>query len=111
MIVSISASRIMLGMPAAFARAGVTMGAAPIAIAASREMNFLRISAIVAFVQTAKSFVSRPQLFLLSLCLAGLAGCGDPAPTVSDFGSGTVKGFGGAVAADEPRAALVARDV
>jgi gamma-glutamyltranspeptidase/glutathione hydrolase len=87
------------------------MGAAPIAIAASREMNFLRISAIVAFVQTAKSFVSRPQLFLLSLCLAGLAGCGDPAPTVSDFGSGTVKGFGGAVAADEPRAVLVARDV
>jgi gamma-glutamyltranspeptidase/glutathione hydrolase len=74
-------------------------------------MSFLPISAFVEFAKTAKSFVSRPQHILFPLCLAGLAGCGDPAPTVSDFGAGTVAGFGGAVAIDEPRATLVARDV
>jgi gamma-glutamyltranspeptidase/glutathione hydrolase len=74
-------------------------------------MNFLPISAFVEYAKTAKSFVCRPQLFLFPLCLTGLTACGDPAPTVSDFGAGTVAGFGGAVATDEPRATLVARDV
>lgn len=53
-----------------------------------------------------------PLAFLLALILAGLAACSSdtPAPP-GDFGSGSVSGFAGAVAADEPRAVLVARDV
>ena len=44
--------------------------------------------------------------------LTGAAGCsGDPALGPIEIGSGTVKGFAGAVATDEPRAALIARDV
>ncbi len=58
------------------------------------------------------SFGRQSQLFLAAFCLAGLTACGSdkPAPP-ADFGSGTVGGFAGAVAADEPRAVLVARDV
>jgi len=49
---------------------------------------------------------------LLVLAFVGLAACSSdtPAPT-GEFGSGAVTGFAGAVAADEPRAVLVARDV
>src|SRR5580704_5669572 len=56
------------------------------------------------FTPLAKSF--------LVLAFAGLAACSSdtPAPT-GDLGSGTITGFAGAAAADEPRAVLVARDV
>ena len=53
-----------------------------------------------------------PLALLLALPLAGLTACSSdtPAPP-GNFGSGSVSGFAGAVAADEPRAVLVARDV
>jgi len=57
-------------------------------------------------------FSGGPQLFLLGICLAALAACdalsggGESAP-----GSATPAGFAGAVAADEPKAAEIARDV
>lgn len=41
----------------------------------------------------------------------GVASCGDPARDLAVGTVGYVQGFAGAVAADEPRAALVARDV
>ena len=48
----------------------------------------------------------------LAGALAGLTACAsDTPPPPTGFGSGSVGGFAGAVAADEPRAVLVARDV
>ncbi len=84
--------------------------------AANREMSCLRIASFDGFAQSAKSFIFRPQLFLSLLFLgAGLAtqaGCSsDPDPLKITFGSGEAGGFAGAVATDEPRAALVSRDV
>jgi len=87
------------------------MGAAAIAAAANREMSCLRIASFEGFAERAKSFVFRPQLFLLSLVLSGLPGCANSPIGPIEIGSGTVSGFGGAVATDEPRAALIARDV
>jgi gamma-glutamyltranspeptidase / glutathione hydrolase len=57
--------------------------------------------------------VSRPQLLLLALALSGMPGCGGSDSGIGpiEIGSGKVSGFAGAVATDEPRAALVARDV
>ena len=70
--------------------------------------------------QRTRSLVRRSQpclaVFGLGAVFAGalafLAACSSdtPAPP-ADFGSGSVGGFAGAVAADEPRAVLVARDV
>src|SRR5258706_9888118 len=57
---------------------------------------------------------SLPFLVVVVLAglLAGLTACSsDAPPAAADFGSGAVGGFAGAVAADEPRAVLVARDV
>lgn len=60
-------------------------------------------------------YLSRNDLagYLLAILLGTtLAACAsDTPPPPGDFGSGTVTGFAGAVAADEPRAVLVARDV
>jgi gamma-glutamyltranspeptidase/glutathione hydrolase len=53
------------------------------------------------------SIVVRGGCIALATCLA-LAGCGDSKPVGT---VGYVKGFGGLVAADEPRAVLAARDV
>jgi gamma-glutamyltranspeptidase / glutathione hydrolase len=62
--------------------------------------------------RTTKAFAPRIALLFLGLCLAALTACAtDPAEPVGGFGSGAVVGFAGAVAVDEPRAALVARDV
>jgi gamma-glutamyltranspeptidase/glutathione hydrolase len=75
------------------------------------------MSSFDGFVHRAKSFVFRPQQFLLSLLLVSLAlwgapGCGGSSPIGPiEIGSGTVSGFAGGVATDEPRAALIARDV
>lgn len=49
-----------------------------------------------------------PKLVLALSLATGLAACGDSRPVGS---VGHIKGFGGLVAADEPQAAVVARDV
>ena len=82
------------------------------AAAASREKNCLRMAAVDKFAQRARSFARQSQLYLGAFCLACLTACAsDTPPPAADFGSGSVGGFAGAVAADEPRAVLVARDV
>ena len=50
----------------------------------------------------------RQRAALAALCLA-LAACGGPAPKVGEIGA--IGGFLGAAVAEEPRAALVARDI
>jgi gamma-glutamyltranspeptidase/glutathione hydrolase len=57
-------------------------------------------------------FSGGPQLFLLGICLAALAACGAlGGGGTATPGSATPTGFAGAVAADEPKAAEIARDV
>ena len=57
-------------------------------------------------------FSGGPQLFLLGICLAALAACnGLGGGSSASSNSAVPSGFAGAVAADEPRAAEVARDV
>ena len=55
----------------------------------------------------------RMGLSLAGVIVAAMAltGCGDPARDLKVGTVGTVKGFAGAIAADEPRATLVGRDV
>jgi len=111
MLVSPSASRIEEGAWAAARPAGGESSGAE--AAAKREKNRLRMSSFDRFAQRARFFVSRPQLLLLALALSGMPGCGGSGSGVGpiEIGSGKVQGFAGAVATDEPRAALVARDV
>jgi gamma-glutamyltranspeptidase / glutathione hydrolase len=74
----------------------------------------LRISSFDGFAERAKSLIFRPQLLLLLLALSGVPGCGggdDSGIGPIEIGSGKVQGFAGAVATDEPRATLIARDV
>lgn len=60
----------------------------------------------------AKASAPFARSVLLATVLAGLAACASDTPVPpADFGSGAISGFAGAVAADEPRAVLVARDV
>ena len=96
----------------AAAAGGEEKGVAARAATTKREISRLRMSSFDGFAHRAKSFVFRPQLFLLTLALSGLPGCGGSSPIGPiEIGSGTVTGFAGGVAADEPRAALIARDV
>jgi gamma-glutamyltranspeptidase/glutathione hydrolase len=61
--------------------------------------------------RNAKLFALLAKSILVS-AFAGLAACSsDTPPATGEFGSGTVAGFAGAAATDEPRATLVARDV
>src|SRR5450432_317443 len=74
------------------------------------------MSAVNEFCQNVALLARRSLPFLgtfaLAGLLAGLTACSsDAPPAAADFGSGAVGGFAGAVAADEPRAVLVARDV
>jgi gamma-glutamyltranspeptidase/glutathione hydrolase len=73
---------------------------------------FLHKSVAIEFGQRTRSIARQTGSFLAALALAGLAACASDKPeTPADFGSGSIGGFAGAVAADEPRAVLVARDV
>ena len=93
-------------------RTEATTGVAAKIAVASREIDFLRMSAVRGCGQIAMSFARQSQLFFAAFTLAGLTACAsDTPPPPGDFGSGSVGGFAGAVAADEPRAVLVARDV
>ncbi len=102
-----------LGLNASFGHRGE-------AAALSRGISGLRMSAVNEICRRARSFGRRSQSYFAVFALAGalagalaiLAACkSDTPPPAADFGSGSVGGFAGAVAADEPRAVLVARDV
>ena len=72
----------------------------------------MRISTCRGAGQRPKFFCHGPQLFLLGICLATLAACGgQDSATTAVPGDGSLSGFAGAVAVDEPTAAGIARDV
>src|SRR5579871_1305411 len=111
MVVSISASRMIVGIALAASLGIDATGDAANARPANREISRLRISTYRGFGERPMVFSRVPQLFLLGICLAALAACNGLGGGSSTPGSATPTGFAGAVAADEPRAAEIARDV
>src|SRR5579872_1368938 len=112
MVVSISASRMIVGIELAASLGIVSTGDAAKATPAKREISRLRISTYRGFGERPMFFSGGPQLFLLGICLAALAACGAlGGGSTTNPANVAPTGFAGAVAADEPRAAEIARDV